>query len=267
MLNSDQRLLVLIPTRNGSVERETAAALRNNIGQIEHQVITCSEGGVDDARNSLAATALKRADGRSCWVLWLDADIWFPEGSIDIMLATLRNCPDIQLLAGFYGLRVPFSVPLARRIPRGKKYDTIAPVEGVDFLPGDVVPVMGVGFGFVMHHIDLLRKLGANPFTMNSMDFAEDEAFTRRVRAIDGRIALHSGILIAHCDDGAAFIPGQRPGKIINNRFVITPDARSNDGICREYIGNPGLIRSYGKKVDERFSKVFKNLAIQARAG
>lgn len=270
-------LAVLMPTRNGQMSIETHMALWSNSDLIPMLFITESRLPVVDARNSLAQKAVdaKRKHGMDInFVLWIDDDAWWPAGTISRMLATLRARPDLDMLAAYFSDRMPFCAPGQFRIPDVARYEgqVLLPHDGVPtcwqpgdvvFTPGDIVDVDITGFHFVLMRIGLLECMGSAPFAVpRGSAWVEDFSFCLRARELGAAIACDTAAIVAHVDidNGMAFAPYGRPGKIDGNQFVFLPDPRTNEEIQAEWVGkNIRADRRYGGEVDAIVQKCFES--------
>lgn len=92
------------------------------------------------------------------------------------------------------------------------------PKPGIDCTMRSLVEIEVCSFHFVMHRLDVLERVGANPFETDG-SCGEDVAFCRRVREKGGRIYCAPGLLVAHVDpnDGVAYLPGEPPCRVEGN--------------------------------------------------
>lgn len=186
-------------------------------------------------------------------VLWLDDDAYWPPNTFAQVKAILRNCPQVDMVAGYFGTRLPFATPLAFR---DKNDSNSFPKVNVDCQMGDLVEVERVSFHFVAHRVSVLEKVGQNPFTLpEEGTIGEDFAFCDRARAAGCRIVCATGLPIAHIDprDGAAYIPGMPALRVEQGQLVMP----------RQHVGANGEVkigeaRSYGPEVDAVVDAVMK---------
>ncbi len=258
MPQSFNGLIVAMPTR-GSVSVETLTARENNLPLLPRITVTVPRRDVVAARNEIGKSILELmqqgAIDSGIFVLWHDDDAWWPAGTVEQMIVTLRDNPTVDLLAASFGERIPFCKPGAFR-----KDFSDAVVPGVNCSLGDVVPVKTVGGHFLLHRAALLEKVGPDPFNVPSDHrFAEDMAFCKRIRDVGGTVAVATGIVVAHVEasTGLAFIPGARPGRIVDNQFQAVPDARTDAEIIAAYTGSDlrGK-RTYGFAVEQCHAKL-----------
>lgn len=250
----DYAFIVCMPTR-GSVSVETHTALSSNKDDSAVILATVARKPVTEARNSLAATALQAVkDDPLPWiprewiVLWVDDDSFWTPGTFAQLKAIFRAYSQVDIVAGYFGPRAPFSSPIAFR---DKGNGESFPRPNVDCRMGDLVEVERVGFHFVAHRVSVLEKVGPNPFTIPvdaEKNVSEDFAFCDRARAAGCRIVCATGLHIAHIDprDGAAYIPGAPTLRVDNNRLATaTLEHLDSDGAVKT-----GEERSYGADVD-----------------
>jgi hypothetical protein len=225
---------------------QTALALAQNMDELPYQSL-CERGlPIDEARNRLAQRVLDEvapADDALC--LWIDDDSYWCSGTVELMIATLAKS-QVDVLTAYFGPRAPFSTPLCMLRPNDL---ASAPREGSDFRLGEIVPIASASMNFVMHRASLLRTLGADPFALLPGSLGEDHSFFERLRQRSARVALASGIVIAHCEGDLAFVPARRPLRVVDNRLAWADDPRSDAEIAAEYEGR-NLRRSYGPNVD-----------------
>ena len=253
MTQALESLIIALPSRVRP-SKDTAQALRDNLGPVQATILQCIGKPVDVARNQLAAEILEVAGDSNPYVLWLDDDAWFSEGTVQIILDILRARQDISLVTAHCGPRVPFSTPFGHM----RDDDGHSPPRWkVDFELGDLVPIALGSMHFVMHRANLLRAVGPSPFALvkRPPDLArkfkpgEDHEFYRRVRAVGGLCVMASGVVVAHCENDVAFMPWMRPCRIRNNDVEVIPDERTDEEIALAYasVGR----RSYGTALDE----------------
>lgn len=204
-------LIFLTPMRGGQLSWPTASCLIRDSKLPDVGIIHLAAENmpVAQARNFLAKKALevpKRVNANmrpGFFCLWADSDAFWPAGTIERMLHTLRANPRIDILAGFFCKRVPFSAPLAYR---GEKTIEL----GADFSMGDLVEVDHAGGHFFMHRLELLERLPEHPFTPLPDIPPEDLSFYARAREASCRIYVDTRSVVAHldADTGLAYVPG-----------------------------------------------------------
>jgi hypothetical protein len=212
-MNARGRIIVLMPSR-GTVAAETMLALLTHNEGYELVFRMATHLPVDAARNRLAAKALEAAEDRTLfptqsdpYVFWIDADAFFLTGTFTMMIRTLEEHPNIDLLSALTGPRVPHEKSYAQT-----RYDDAASGlrPGVDCEAGAVVEVELVSAHFLCHRASLLRRVGSGPpFGPPDFPITEDIYFSRMVRVNGGRIAVATGIPVFHVDErnGHAFLP------------------------------------------------------------
>jgi hypothetical protein len=242
-MNAPPGLFILQPTRE-QISAETALSFERNMDGIPHTMLRVTGRPVDEARNELAASVLARAQPNTL-CLWIDDDCYWGSGTISVMLQTFMS-RDFDVLCAYFGPRAPFSTPLCLLRPNDI---ASAPREGRDFSLGQVIPIASASMNFVLHRAALLERLGPAPFTPHEGSLGEDHSFFERVRASGARAALASGIVVAHCEDGLAFVPGRRPFEVVDNKLRPALTDLSDAEIAAKYA-NRNVRRSYGPAVD-----------------
>jgi|SRR5579872_5894360 len=216
-------LLVLIPTR-GQIAVETFTALNENFDGLTKAILTVPRRPVVEARNSLwkmACEGQSQLPWSEAYGLLVDDDVFWLPGTVAKMIDTMRAYPQIEVLSGAYGPRLPFARIHANRVA-GRM---TPPTPGVNCQLGEIVEVQECGLGFAMFRLDMLSKLSADPFdTITDSeigDLGEDFSFCRRVRKAGLRIFCATGAVIAHVDprDGVAYIPGDTPHRVIGREL------------------------------------------------
>jgi hypothetical protein len=187
-------------------------------------VIPKARMGVVDARNALAKSALALEQNAPIeptdwYALWVDDDAFWRPGTITRMLDTLQN-PQINVLAGWFSGRAPISGAKAF------KDDGNPPIMGVDCEIGNIVQVRHVGFHFVMHRIDVMKRLPPDPFTITGSG-TEDAAFCDRVHDAGMSVWVDTAAMVAHVDDdGYAYLPGCEAMVVQGGQLIKTTPAR-----------------------------------------
>lgn len=271
---SNELLAVLMPTRDGQMSIETHLALNSNSGPMPMLNIVESRLPVVEARNSLAQKLLQ---AKREWqyvlnyALWIDSDAWWPPGTIARMLQIMAQRRDLDMLAASSSDRKPFcsggqfvmhgGLPMVL-IPHG----TRAPI-GMQscprYTPGEVVEIDATSFHFVLMRTSLLERVGPSPFNVPDTGFyAEDMQFCFRAKKAGAKVACDTGSIVAHIDieNGLAFIPNQRPGKVNGNEFGILVDARTDEEILAEWeLKNIRANRRYGADVDSMLQRAYEH--------
>lgn len=228
-------VVVLLPTR-GAVSVETHASMLSRMNGVSRCFSTVARKPVDEARNFLAGAAIaSQQQMGAMFALWVDDDAAWPQGTVERMLTFIKSHPECDLLAGWCSTRAPNMPPMAWRVRNNMNS---FPKPGVDCKMGQVVEVESVAFHFVLHRIDLLKRLGENPFTLGpEADCSEDIAFCDRVRAAGGRIFVDTGSWVAHIEPttGDAFLP-------------MSPVLRMDDNGAVSY--RDAVYRDYGENID-----------------
>lgn len=206
-------LILCMPSR-GRVTVETMVALAHLDGFM-CSLLPKPRLGIEQARNELAEAALRVSEHArfrptmGWFVLWVDDDAFWKPGTILEMMKRI-NAPKTDIIAGYFSARAPYTACVAW-------YDTNDQVRpGVNCEEGELVEVDRVGFHFVLHKLEVLEKLGPNPFTIEgSGEKGEDLAFCRRARQAGLHIRVHTGCPVAHvADDGVCYLPGVGPHRV-----------------------------------------------------
>lgn len=260
--NNKPDLVICIPSR-AELSDETRCALANNLGSIAHVVRNVRGKLVIDARNELAQTAL-RSDAE--YTLWLDDDAFFEPGTIERLLASLRMHPEIDMLGTYSCDRKPFCSPSSYISHDGALYPLVengmpatiqVPQWAPRFTTGDVVPIDVCAFHGVLMRTSLLERVGPSPFNLEpNSGVGEDFNFCLRAKRIGAQLATDTGATVAHVDieNGFAFIPYRRPGKIVANRFSVHPDPRPSLEIAQAWRdADIRANRRYGESLDRLF--------------
>lgn len=222
-------LIVCTPLLDG-LTPETQLAIDENIGSIRYTHETTLGLPINEARNVLVDRALRIATDTKLrefevFVAWVDADCWFPPGTMQRMINALRRMPDTAIVCGHHCVRselMPACV-LTKGLQNKALLSTLShiPLRSRDYEMGDIVEVGYVGSHFIVHRASFLLELPAYPWSLEQFDYWEDIAFMRRVVATGKKIKMLTACQIAHIGDGGdAFMPYRRKGKIAGNRFV-----------------------------------------------
>lgn len=218
-------IAILLPTR-GRVTIETMQSL-NAVDGHRVVVLPATRMDVVDARNKLVNDVRNVKDKgpfqptRGWYALWVDDDAFWRPGMLSRMLECIQE-PDIDILAGWFCGRAEFSSP------KCFFEDGSWPIKGQDFQEfGELLEVARVGFHFVLHKVDILEKLPADPFTLRS-EGGEDINFCDRAREAGLRIWVDTAAMIAHIgDDGNAYYPGCAAMRVVNGQLVQQTEQRT----------------------------------------
>ena len=235
------RVCILMPMRDRPTA-ETLYALEHNTPP--HTLLTVTGKPVDEARNELVLKVLALEPAPDV-VLWVDADAWWPRGTIGELAAALKNRPEFALVAGYYYVQRANAPEAAHREVRsGPHAGMFAPPLPFDADRDGLVEVVMVGGHCMVHRLDLLRKLGPSPFAASGDD-TETGAFCKRIVSSGSRIACHTRAVVAHVNgvDGSAFVPYTSPLMVRENRLVAIP--------AGQRIA-PTEVRQYGLPRDAR---------------
>jgi hypothetical protein len=245
-------LIVCMATR-GSICVETHNALTFNLDGLANIRVTVARKAVDDARNEIVAhvRAILHEDplkigSANYYCLSVDDDAWWPAGTITALLEAYSAHPQYDVLSACFSARAENSAAIGGWITdeaapnastRATEYVDAGAIYGSDY----------VGMHFTLYKAELLERLPDAPFTVRSEERsagAEDVEFSRRVIEIGGRLAVATGVLVAHVDasTGVAYCPSMAAGRIVDNRFFqVSPQPTG----CAEPAP-----RSYGARVD-----------------
>lgn len=215
-LRKETTLAVLMPVRDVATT-ETVVALRENIG-LKNVLLTEVGKPVDEARNTLAARALS-LDPAPDFILWVDADAWWPGGTLQRMIARFSN-PAIDVLFGYFGGRDHYAPAFAWR--RWNDLNSF-PQPGRDCPLNAVEKVERAGFHFVLMRRAALERIGNLPFTPKP-GWTEDFSCIARMLSAGLGLYVDTGAPIAHIgDDGRAHTVGMPSGKIVRNKLLLPP--------------------------------------------
>lgn len=256
------KLALCVPSRT-ELPEAFHEMLAQHLDEVDYALLNVVGKPVVEARNELARHAF--ASGTEL-ALWLDDDAYPEPGSIERLLATMRERRDLEMLAAFACDRRPFCSPNAFGL-HGERYvalverNTSAPFAIPEWAPryaiGDVVPVDACAFHCVLMRTTLLERLGADPFALpQDARYGEDFEFCRRARAVGARLAVDTGAPAAHLEpeSGLAFLPYKPPGRIVEGRFFAIPDSRSAAEIAAPWRDrDTRATRSYGASLDGIF--------------
>jgi Glycosyltransferase like family 2 len=235
-------IATLIPVRDQITSFTIDALNRDGLSPC-----TVTGKPVDEARNELVRRVLA-IDPAPDVVLWIDADAWWPSGTVDKLLNLLHQ-PRVDVATGFFGVREAFRPPTILKTLGDPK--SFARPGGEDCPVGQGLRVGYSGLHFVAHRRSLLERLGPDPFSVTGSGDGEDAAFCRRILAVGGTIVCHTGAPVAHVgDDGFAYLPGAPRFVIRDNGLHQVPTEVPKASFVRD--------RSYGTAVDERMDAFHK---------
>lgn len=149
-----KKILIAIPCMDMVSARfaQSLATLR----KTEHCVVSFLMGSlIYDSRNRLAGYALEmEAD----YILWLDSDMVFSPDTLERMLKTLDEHPEIDILSGLYFRRVyPFSPVLFSELDEGEDGNIV--FKDYNDYPEEIFEIAGCGFGCVLMRTDCLFQM------------------------------------------------------------------------------------------------------------
>lgn len=167
------------------------------VGEVRFGISSSSL--IYDARNKIAEQAIE-GDYDRC--LWLDSDMIFPADMMEKMSAHLDN--GLEIVTGLYFTRKNPIIPTIYKdcgyyensdhkfVPSARSF--------LNYPKDSLVEIEGMGFGCVMHTVDMLREIKAKygmPFTP-VMGFGEDLSFCGRVIDSGRKIYADTSIKCGH---------------------------------------------------------------------
>ena len=166
------------------------------VGEIRFS-IACSSL-VYDARNRLADQAISGGFDRC---LWLDSDMTFAPDTMERLSAHLDA--GLEIVSGLYFTRkAPVTPVIYDNCGYYEANGKVTPTAHsyLDYPKNQLVEIQGMGFGCVMHTVDLLKKVRERygmPFTP-VMGFGEDLSFCGRVIDSGSKIYADTSIKCGH---------------------------------------------------------------------
>jgi hypothetical protein len=229
-----------MPTR-GVISYETFECLRRRI-EYPHEVLAVARKRVIPAQNELARQALElTADFEPRYVLWIEDDVLWPEGSVRYAVETLETHPEIDMLCGSACTAEPFRPVIG------------FPFSDDDENDGPLVRLRYGGFRWTLMRRSLLEQVGANPFSpvagsgrehmteaelsnclINPSEITPGWDFCVRANDKGAGLYLASEVVIGHLDhrdplNERIFFPG-KPAMIANGleQPLPVPDKPAN---------------------------------------
>lgn len=195
------RLMIAVPTIDyihfAFAERLTALVMRLKDMGVEFSVRFQGNTMVYLARDALAARAMEEGFSH---VLWLDADMLFPETLAEDLWESGKS-----FVSGVYH---------ARRPPhRSCVFTNLNPVERPDWeYPAEPFRIAGCGFGCVMVETAVLKavELGTGVLFLPDGAFGEDLSFCRRATALGHEIWCQPRAVCGHIGQMAVYPEAQR---------------------------------------------------------
>ena len=151
-----------------------------------------------DARNNICKQALEMD---SDYIMWFDSDMVFSPDTLERMMKTLDEHPEIDILTGLYFRRsAPYTPVLFKTLElegeSGCKH------EDYDEYPDELFEVAGCGFGCVLMRTDCLfdisAKEGGAVWFSPMGNIGEDCAFCLRARIYGYRIFCDPTVKLGH---------------------------------------------------------------------
>lgn len=192
-----KKILIAIPCMD-MVSARFAQSL-STLKKTEHCVVSFLINSlIYDSRNKLAAYAVEEEFD---YILWLDSDMVFPPNTLERMMKTLDEHPEIDILNALYFRRgAPFT-PVAFDVLDINDKGECNFVDMTE-VPEGLKEIAGCGFGCVLMRtdclIDLAAKYGSNTWFTPIGNTGEDCAFCIRARNEGYKIFCDPTIPIGH---------------------------------------------------------------------
>lgn len=192
-----RKILIAVPCMDTVSARfaQSLATLR----KVDRCVVSFLMGSlIYDSRNQLAGYALEmEAD----YILWLDSDMIFAPDTLERMIKTLDEHPEIDILSGLYFRRAyPFSPVLFKKLDEGDDGNIV--FEDYNDYPDELFELEGVGFGCVLMRTDCLFQMldedGVGRWFTPLGGAGEDCAFCIRARRAGYRIFVDPSVELGH---------------------------------------------------------------------
>lgn len=191
-----RKILIAVPCTDTVSARfaQSLATLR----KVDQCAVSFLMGSlIYDSRNRLAGYAVEmEAD----FILWLDSDMVFAPDTLERMIKTLDEHPEIDILSGLYFRRAyPFTPVLFSKLDGGGKDVTF---EDYTDIPEGLFEVAGCGFGCVLMRteclFDMLDEDGRGRWFTPLEGAGEDCAFCIRARRAGFSIYCDPSIELGH---------------------------------------------------------------------
>lgn len=192
-----KKILIAIPCMD-MVSARFAQSL-STLKKTEHCVVSFLINSlIYDSRNKLAAYAVEEEFD---YILWLDSDMVFPPNTLERMMKTLDEHPEIDILNALYFRRgAPFT-PVAFDVLDINDKGECNFVDMTE-VPEGLKEIAGCGFGCVLMRtdclIDLAAKYGHNTWFTPLGNVGEDCSFCIRARNEGYKIFCDPTIPIGH---------------------------------------------------------------------
>lgn len=192
-----RKILIAVPCMDTVSARfaQSLATLR----KVDRCVVSFLMGSlIYDSRNQLAGYALEmEAD----YILWLDSDMVFAPDTLERMIKTLDEHPEIDILSGLYFRRAyPFTPVLFKKLDEGENGNIV--FEDYNDYPDELFELEGVGFGCVLMRTDCLFQMldedGVGRWFTPLGGAGEDCAFCIRARRAGYRIFVDPSVELGH---------------------------------------------------------------------
>lgn len=192
-----RKILIAVPCMDTVSARfaQSLATLR----KVDRCVVSFLMGSlIYDSRNQLAGYALEmEAD----YILWLDSDMIFAPDTLERMIKTLDEHPEIDILSGLYFRRAyPFTPVLFKKLDEGENGNIV--FEDYNDYPDELFELEGVGFGCVLMRTDCLFQMldedGVGRWFTPLGGAGEDCAFCIRARRAGYRIFVDPSVELGH---------------------------------------------------------------------
>lgn len=192
-----KKILIAVPCMD-MVSARFAQSLAT-LKKVDHCVVSFLMGSlIYDSRNKLAGYALQmEAD----YILWLDSDMVFRPDTLEKMIQTFDEHPEIDILSGLYFKRAhPFTPVLYKKLDELE--DGTVDYEDYIDIPDELFEVAGCGFGCVLMRTDCLFMMldedGLGRWFTPLLGAGEDCAFCIRARRAGYRIFADPSVDCGH---------------------------------------------------------------------
>lgn len=214
-----ETILVGLPTRDGTLSKETEYSLTHNSDGLNLVRIMTSGLGVIDARNSIAAKMIQASNDPNSICAWIDSDSFWLPGVLSKLVGALALLPVRSTVSGYSGPRRQHGHSFGFKTDKG--WETVQ--AGRD---PELCPIVRCGLQFTVHRLGLLQALPANPFNWcNNPEWvypSDDYRFFKHVQEVGGSSYMLTSAPVAHVDvhTGLAYLPHSGAFKVVNNELV-----------------------------------------------
>lgn len=131
------------------------------------------------------------------YLLWIDSDQVFDPESLNEMIRTMNEYPEIDILGALIFKRVYPHTPTFYKVSKFDK-DRYEPVLGS--AKNSVVECDAIGCGFTLIRRSVFAKM-SKPFYKFDNMLGEDLYFCRKAKELGFRIFCHTGVKVGHISD------------------------------------------------------------------